>query len=66
MSDLQSINADMFKNIGPFEHREFMKPSDFEPKQNPHSLETFIDMNEIQLSEVIFWKNKPENITKEE
>ncbi len=66
VSDLHNIDADMFKNLGPFEHREFTKPSDFEPKQNPQSLETFIDMNEIQLSKVISRKNKPQNIMKEE
>ncbi len=52
-----------FGNIGPFEHREFKKPSNFEPKQNPHSLETFIDVNEWDLSKTIFEKNKPENVT---
>ena len=56
MLDLHNINADMSNNLGPFEHREFMKPSDFEPKQNPRSLETFIDMNEIHLSTVILGK----------
>ena len=58
-----SDTLNVFENIGPFEHHEFKNPSDFEPKQNPRSLETFIDMNEMELSKVIFGKNRPENIT---
>ena len=60
-SPLPQINP--FGNIGPFEQKEFKNPSTFEPKLNPRSLETFIDVNKRDLSKIIFEKNKLENIT---
>ena len=58
-----SHTLNVFENIGPFEHQEWRNPLGFVPKQNPRSLETFINMNETELSKVIFGKNEPENIT---